>query len=165
MKDITKIMAEKLEALINLALTKLVKPDITIEHVRELDKEQIEKLKREKGIEGIILDVDETIRKNMQDIPECNKEWIKTIQGQLKVVILTNGKDAKLAKYFQEQGIDYIDFALKPLSKNFIRACKKMQLNPQQVMVVGDDLFDDIFGGKKNKMKTVLVKDVEEETK
>jgi len=162
MRDISEAIAEKLEGLINLTLSKLIKPDITVENVRKLDKEQIRKLKDEKGIEGIILDVDETIRKNMQDIPACNKEWIKAMQGELKVIILTNGKDKALSQYFEEQGIDYIDFALKPLKKNFKKACKLMNLKPDQVMVVGDDLFDDIFGGKKNKMKTVLVKSVEE---
>lgn len=163
MKDITEILADKLEGLIKLALGKMIKPDMTLKSVRELDQQQIEKLKKEQKIEGIILDVDETIRKNMQDIPTCNKEWIESLQGQLKVVILTNGRDSKLSKYFAEQGIDYIDFARKPLNKNFKKACEKMGLQPSNVMVIGDDLFDDIFGGKRNKMKTALVKEVEED--
>lgn len=163
MKDLTEVLADKLEGLIKLALSKMIKPDMTLKSVRELDKQQIEKLKKEQKIEGIILDVDETIRKNMKDIPTCNKEWIKSLQGQLKVVILTNGRDSKLSKYFAEQGIDYIDFARKPLNKNFKKACEKMGLQPSNVMVIGDDLFDDIFGGKRNKMKTALVKEVEED--
>lgn len=32
-------------------------------------------------------------------------------------------------------------------------------------MVVGDSLFDDIHGGKKNQMKTVLVRKVEKDDK
>lgn len=28
--------------------------------------------------------------------------------------------------------------------------------------MVGDSLFDDIYGGKRNKMKTALVKEVED---
>lgn len=163
MKDLTEVLADKLEGLIKLALGKMIKPDMTLKSVKELNQEQIEKLKKEQKIEGIILDVDETIRKNMQDIPRCNKEWIKSLQGQLKVVILTNGRDSKLSKYFEEQGIDYIDFARKPLNKNFKKACERMKLEPENVMVIGDDLFDDIFGGKRNKMKTALVKDVEED--
>ena len=28
------------------------------------------------------------------------------------------------------------------------------------MLVVGDSLFDDVYGGKRNKMRTALVKDV-----
>ena len=38
-----------------------------------------------------------------------------------------------------------------------------MNLEPNKVLVVGDSLLNDIYGGKKNKMKTVLVKEVEDE--
>ena len=30
-------------------------------------------------------------------------------------------------------------------------------------MIIGDSLFDDVYGGKRNNMKTALVKDVDEE--
>ena len=38
-----------------------------------------------------------------------------------------------------------------------------MNIEPDKVMVVGDSLLCDVHGGKKNSMKTVLVKDVEDE--
>ena len=63
----------------------------------------------------------------------------------------------------KEKGIDYIGFAHKPLKKNFLKACEKMNLSPDKIMTIGDSLFDDVYGGKKNNMKTVLVKDVDEE--
>lgn len=99
----------------------------------------------------------------MQDIPKCNKEWIESLKGRLKVIIVSNGRDKKIAQYFQENGIDYIGFAHKPLKKNFLKACEKMNLSPNKVLAIGDSLFDDVYGGKKNNMKTVLVKDVDEE--
>ena len=61
-----------------------------------------------------------------------------------------------------KNGIDYIRFACKPLKKNFVKACEKMKVNPERVLMVGDSLFDDIYGGKRNKMKTALVKEVED---
>lgn len=99
----------------------------------------------------------------MKDIPKCNKEWIESIKGKLKVIIVSNGKDKKIAQYFQENGIDYIGFAHKPLKKNFLKACEKMNLNPDKVMTIGDSLLDDVYGGKRNNMRTALVKDVDEE--
>lgn len=77
-------------------------------------------------------------------------------------MIVSNGVDKDIEKYFNKNGIDYIRFACKPLKKNFAKACEKMNVNPERVLMVGDSLFDDIYGGKRNKMKTALVKEVED---
>ena len=38
-----------------------------------------------------------------------------------------------------------------------------MNVQPNNVLVIGDSLFDDVYGGKRNKMRTVLVKNVEDD--
>ncbi len=162
MKAIEEIIADRILELVHYILSKFIKPDVTIDTVAQLDEKAIEKMKQEYGIEGIILDVDDTLRKEMRKIPRCNQEWIEKLKGRIKIIILSNGIDKEIEKYFQEKGIDYIGFAHKPLKKNFLKACKEMNLNPDKVLVVGNSLFDDIYGGKKNKMKTVLVKKVED---
>ncbi|MBO5398368.1 MAG: YqeG family HAD IIIA-type phosphatase [Clostridia bacterium] len=161
MKTIDELVADKLMDLVQYALSKFIKPDITLEKVKQLDATVIDILKERYGIEGIILDVDETLRKEMKDIPKCNKEWIESLKGQLKVIILSNGKDQQIEQYFRENGIDYIGFAHKPLKKNFLKACEKMDISPEKVLVVGNDLLTDIYGGRRNNMKTVLIKNVE----
>ena len=163
MKDLDKMVADKILDLVNYVLAKVINPDITVENVNQLTSEEIDKLKQKYGIEGIILDVDETLRKEMKDIPKCNKEWIESLKGKLKIIILSNGRDSGIKQYFEDNEIDYIGFANKPLKKSFIKACEKLELTPDKVMVIGDSLFGDIYGGKRNNMKTVLVKDVEEE--
>lgn len=163
MRKIEEIIGDKIIDLSHYLLAKVIKPDITIDKVNDLTVEKIEELKQEYGIEAIILDVDRTIRKEMKMIPKCNQDWVDNIRGKIKIIVLSNGIDKNIEKYFQEKGIDYIGFALKPLRKNFIKACERMNVNPEKVLVIGDSLFDDIHGGKKNKMKTALVKKVEEE--
>lgn len=163
MKELDKMVADKILDLVNYVLSKVINPDITVENVNQLTSEEIDKLKQEYGIEGIILDVDETLRKELKDIPKCNKEWIESVKGKLKIIILSNGRDSEIKQYFEDNGIDYIGFANKPLKKSFIKACEKLELTPDKVMVIGDSLFGDIYGGKRNNMKTALVKDVEEE--
>ena len=162
MKTLEDLVAEKLCDLVHYALSKIIKPDMTLNKVNELDIQAIEKMKQQYGIEAIILDVDDTLRKEMKDIPKCNKEWIEGLKGKIKIMIVSNGVDRDIEKYFKENGIDYIGFACKPLKKNFIKACEKMNVNPESVLMVGDSLFDDIYGGKRNKMKTALVKEVED---
>lgn len=162
MKTLEEIMADKLLDLVQYVLSKFIKPDITLEKVNKLDSNAVDKLKQQYGIEGIILDVDETLRKEMKDIPKCNQDWIESLRGKVKIIILSNGIDKKIEKYFQEKGIEYIGFAHKPLKKNFIKACEQMNVSADKVLVIGDSLLDDIYGGKKNNMKTALVKEVED---
>lgn len=163
MKTLEDLVAEKLCDLVHYALSKIIKPDMTLNKVNELDIHAIEKMKQQYGIEAIILDVDDTLRKEMKDIPKCNKEWIEELKGKIKIMIVSNGVDRDIEKYFKENGIDYIGFACKPLKKNFLKACEKMNVNPESVLMVGNSLFDDIYGGKRNNMKTALVKEVEDE--
>lgn len=162
MKTLEDLVAEKLCDLVHYALSKIIKPDMTLNKVNELDVQAIEKMKQQYGIEAIILDVDDTLRKEMKDIPKCNKEWIEGLKGKIKIMIVSNGVDRDIEKYFKENGIDYIGFACKPLKKNFLKACEKMNVKPESVLMVGDSLFDDIYGGKRNNMKTALVKEVED---
>lgn len=163
MRRIDDILVEKICDILNFALSKAVKPDITMENVRVLNKGMIRYLKEKYGIEGVILDVDETLRRETRNIPRCNQDWIESLRGELKVVILSNGWSEKVEKYFAERGIDYIKFGFKPLRRNFLKACKSMDVDPDKVLVIGNDLWSDIHGGKKNNMRTALVKKVQED--
>ena len=161
MKTIDEIAADKLLELINYLLSKIIKPDIKIDSISKLTENDIDELKNKFNVEAIILDVDDTLRKELKMIPKCNQEWIENLK--CKIIVLSNGKDQKIKDYFEKIGIDYIEFAHKPLRKNFVKACEKLNVDPKNVLVIGDSLFSDIYGGKRNNMKTMLVKNVEDE--
>lgn len=163
MKSIDDLIIDKIYELVNYALSKVINPDIKIDKITQLDETMVNSLKEQYGIEGIILDVDDTLRKDMKKIPKCNEEWIENIKGKMKVIIVSNGLDRNMEDFFKLKDIEYIGFAHKPLKKNFVKACKKMNLQPDKVLVVGDSLLDDIYGGQRNNMKTLLVKGVDEE--
>ena len=83
------------------------------------------------------------------------------IKDELKVIVVSNGIDKNVEEFFRLKGIDYIGFAHKPLKANFRKEARKIGLEPEEILVVGDDIFSDIYGGRRNKMKTMLVKSVE----
>lgn len=158
-----EMIEKKIYEIVNCILNKFIEPTIKVDQVTEIDDKRIDKLIEEYQIEGIILDIDNTIRKNMSAIPQCNEEWIDMIKGKLKVIVVSNGIDGKVKELMETKGIEYIGLAYKPLKKNFLKACKKMDIKPEHVLVVGDSLWADIHGGNKNNMKTALVEKVEEE--
>lgn len=162
MRMITDVVGDIILAKAHDVLAKVIKPDITIGKVTDIDENGIEWLKHEYDIEGIILDVDETLRIDGRSIPPANQDWIERIKDNFKVIVISNGMDKKLEEYFKEKGITYIPFAFKPLKMNFKKACEEMAIDPEKILVVGDSLVDDILGAKRNNFKSALVQGVEE---
>ena len=61
---------------------------------------------------------------------------------------------------FVDLGLCYISFAKKPQSKGFLNACEMMGLYPENVLVIGNDVICDIYGGSKCGMITAIVDSV-----
>ena len=152
-----KSMGELLFDAIEYILCKLIKANMNINSITELTEEEIDKIISHYGIKGVILDVDETLRYNMEDIPDYNKKWLEMVAKKLKVVVLSNGMDMNIKQQINKMGIEYIGFGLKPLKINFIKACNLLGLKPSEVIVIGDDILSDIYGAKRNKMTSIKV--------
>lgn len=99
-KTIDELVADKLFELVNYLISFKVKPNITVGTVTELTEAEIDKIKQIYGIEGVILDVDETLRKNMRSIPPANQAWIDMIKTKLKVIVVSNGVDRSSRRVF-----------------------------------------------------------------
>lgn len=158
-KRIEDLLADKMYEAANVILQKFIKPDFSYNNIRELSVEQIEIIKEKFGIEGVIIDVDDTLRSDMQKIPKCNQKWLEEVRKHLKVIAVSNGIDRDVESYLKSIGIDYIGFAFKPLKRGFKAACERMNIDPTKVLVIGDQLIDDIYGGKRNRMLTCKVID------
>lgn len=157
---IMQLLEQKIYNAITNRLIRFIKPNLTLKQVNDIDLELVKKLKSVYGIGGIILDVDETLRKDMRDIPNCNKKWIEFMKQEFKVIILSNGYDNSVKGFANEKGIEYIGFAKKPLKKYFLESCDRMGLEPENVLVIGDNIVNDIYGAKKCGMRTATVHDV-----
>lgn len=136
---------------------KRILPDLIISKITDLDDFKIKELKEKYGVEGLILDVDETLRYNMKPISEKNKEWIKNVLKSFKVIVISNGYDRGVNDFLTSINIEYITIAHKPFKRAFLNGADSLNLSPEKIMVVGDSLIDDILGGKLNKMLTTWV--------
>jgi len=104
---------------------------------------------RECGIKGIILDLDNTIiSEDDQYLSPGAEEWItQTKLAGLHFFILSNGKRHYRVKYWSHRlNIQAISPAQKPFPSAFHKATAYMQLNPKQVVVIGDSLHTDVLG-------------------
>ena len=60
-------------------------------------------------------------------------------------------------KYLKNIGINYIGLAYKPLKSSFKKALHDLNLGPDEVFMIDDDYFSNIYGGNRNKLRTVLI--------
>ena len=90
LKSIEDRIVDKIFEGVNFLISLKIKPDMTIDKIGDLKIEDIRNLKRQ-GIEGVILDVDETMRKDMGNIPKCNQEWLDVLKREIVDELPTTG--------------------------------------------------------------------------
>lgn len=114
---------------------------------------------RQKGIKGIIADLDNTLVEWDREAPtEQLREWIRQLKRfDIQLVIVSNNTLKRVKVFAEPENVHYIHSARKPLKKAFIEACKIMNLKKEEVVIIGDQIFTDVLGGNRVGIHTILV--------
>lgn len=133
-------------------------PKYYCEKVTDIKLDFLEK----NNIKALILDVDNTLididRKMLDGIVEWHESMVN--QG-IKTIILSNSnKLDKLEMVSKTLEIEYIYFGLKPFKKGFKQAIKKLELPPENIAAVGDQIFTDVIGANRCKVFSILVEPI-----
>ena len=145
-------MYTKITKVINKVLSRFIIPDKQYQNIKDLNVAEIMELKSKYGIGGVILDIDGTIRENFENVDYRNIKWIIRLKKEFKVCMVSNGKDENIKKLADRIGINYFSHSFKPMKKAFIKASNSMGLDPENVIVIGDEYFADIFGAQRSTM-------------
>ena len=110
-------------------------------------------------IKALILDVDNTLIDYNKNLSEDIVNWSHELQGQgIKMYILSNtNKKEKVEKVAKKLEISYEYFAKKPSKKGFTKVQNILKMKPENIAVVGDQIFTDVIGGNRCQMFTILV--------
>lgn len=134
-------------------------PHLYLNNIKEITIE----LLKQNNIKGLILDIDNTLinfDKNL--IPGC-EDWCNNLKANgIKMCILSNtNKVHKVKKVAETLDLEYLYFAHKPNKKGFKKAKEILELNPENIAVVGDQIFTDVLGGNRSNMVTILTKPID----
>lgn len=133
-------------------------PDLYIGRVQDIDFGYL----REKGIKGLILDIDNTLVPHGKEADENAVRWIERVRSEgASACIVSNASRKRVEKFNERLQLPTIHRASKPRVKAFLTAAGIMELKPDEIAVVGDQIFTDIRGGKKAGMFTILVKPID----
>ena len=133
----------------------VLRPKLVLEHVTEITPD----LLRARGLTGLLLDLDSTL------IPYGAYEGAEEVQrwaadlllAGVKLALLSNAAHGRVRFWTEKLGFAGVGLASKPLPRAFRRAARRLDLAPQQIAMVGDQLFTDVLGGNLAGMFTIMV--------
>ncbi|MBM7154655.1 YqeG family HAD IIIA-type phosphatase [Streptococcus suis] len=131
-------------------------PDFALEKAYDVTVESLKK----HGIKLVFVDLDNTLIawNNPDGTPEM-RQWLHDLQDAgIPVVVVSNNKYERVKRAVEKFGIEFEAFALKPFTFGINRALKRFDVQPYEVIMIGDQLMTDIRAAKRAGLKSVLVK-------
>lgn len=113
----------------------------------------------ENNIKGIIFDVDNTLIDVTRKIEKEKYNWIMEAKKKgYTICLLSNSFHmTKIKVLSKELGILGLGSAFKPLIKGFKMAETMLDMPKEQMIMIGDQLFTDIYGANRFGIKSILV--------
>ncbi len=130
------------------------KPDRVIKRINEIDL--VDLVKR---FDLIVLDVDNTLAiKGTIQIDMETDRWLKTLSDLGVHVLICSNNPTRAAKVIADSyRFDWLNLALKPFKFRFQTKLKQMGLQYERGVWLGDQLFTDIWLGKRLGFHTILI--------
>lgn len=133
-------------------------PTYRFEKVENIPFELLEK----ENIKLILFDMDNTLVDHKYIYSKELKNWTNIAREKnMKLYILSNSPvGKKVKKIANELGMEYQYNASKPFLKGFKIVIKDCNVPIKNIVMIGDQLFTDIWGGNRMGLKTILVKPI-----
>ena len=115
-----------------------------------------------RGLRGIVLDLDNTCCAYHQpELAAGVADWVAGAQDRgFRIVILSNNFSERVAAVGAQLGVPTVPNALKPLPFGFLRALRLLGTPRRATVVIGDQVFTDVLGGKLLGLHTVLTEPI-----
>ncbi len=133
-------------------------PHEYVNNVYEIDYEKL----KNKGITGLIFDLDNTLAPF--DIEKPTKEILdfinKLIADGFKVCLVSNNKGKRVEIFNSDMKLPFVSKAGKPKKKGILNGISQLNLELNEVVMIGDQMFTDIWVGNRLGIYTILVKPI-----
>ena len=140
---------------------RLVTPHLCVESVLDLDVDRLRSL----GIQALLLDVDCTLKRYRQELPdESIVGWVASVRaGGVGVCLFSNGRGRRIQRVAERLGVPFVAKACKPLPLRCPAALRCLGARRDRAAVVGDQIFADILAGRLAGLFTILVRPIHPE--
>ena len=130
-------------------------PTYMFDKVEDIPYELVKK----EDIKLVMMDMDNTLIDAKKKYKNSLKHWIEEVSNlNVKMCILSNSPFGdKVKKIAKELNVEYEYNAGKPLLKGFKKVIEKSKFPKENILMIGDQIFTDVWGGNRIGVKTVLV--------
>src|SRR5688572_12489623 len=128
-----------------------------VERIRDIDPDDLLKW----GVRGILLDLDNTLLPwKSHDMPGETLDWIERCRAAgLTLCLVSNTRNlTRLRDMADLMGLPAVaPSKMKPSRMGFVQALEILELTPAEAVMIGDQMFTDIWGGNRSGIRTIWV--------
>lgn len=126
-----------------------------VDSVFSLDYEKLYRL----GYRGLLLDIDNTLVLHGADSNPAVDELFRQIhRAGFKTLLLSNNSEERILRFLAHIDSPYLAEAGKPAPAGYLRALEILGLPKEQVLVIGDQIFTDVYGANRCGVASILVR-------
>lgn len=129
-----------------------------VENVNVIDYTRL----KENGIKGLIFDLDNTLAPfDVKKPTEKIKVFLNQLETQgFKICLVSNNQGKRVEIYNEELKLPTVSKAGKPRKRGILTALKLMNISKEEGVVIGDQMFTDIWVSNRIGMYSILVKPI-----
>jgi len=137
------------------ARLRATEPDLRFTYVEQIDVPTL----ASRGITGVLADLDGTLVGDHQhDVASSVTAWVEGLRAAgIGVCIVSNSGPARVAPVAAVLDVPYVANAAKPLRRGIDAGLRTLARPANDVALVGDQLFTDVWGGRRSRLLTILV--------
>lgn len=113
----------------------------------------------ENGIRYLILDIDNTLAPYEQATPdEGVLNWFASLrEAGISYAFVSNNGPARVKRFNEQIGAPAVHYAMKPFRGGVRRAMKLMGATSAETLMMGDQVYTDVWAGRAAGARTALV--------
>lgn len=131
------------------------KPSI---YVSDFSQVNLKSLKKH-GIKVFISDLDNTLVPHFKKLPTPDVvQFVREVQDLgMEFIVVSNNTKRRAKRFSEKLGVRYYGAAWKPLRKVAIKISRDLEVEPKEMIVMGDQLITDVLFANRYHMESILV--------
>jgi HAD superfamily phosphatase (TIGR01668 family) len=137
------------------ARPRATEPDLRFAYVEQIDVPTL----ASRGITGVLADLDGTLVGDRElEVAASVARWVDGLRDAgIDVCIVSNSGPARVAPLAAVLDVPFVAHAAKPLRRGIVAGLRALARPANDVALVGDQLFTDVWGGRRSHLLTILV--------
>ena len=111
------------------------------------------------GVKGVLFDIDNTLEPYATELPsERTVALFDQLKAEgIKTAIISNNHKERVERFAAPLKAEYYYESLKPKTENVFKAIENMGLKREEVVIIGDQLFTDIWCASRAGIRSIFV--------